>query len=109
MTIKDGAWTLVSWDAQTNKSIWSTEQDGETIYKTEQPVDDIIASNAAVRNEIGRAPTGDYIKIASIPVNALWNEQSGLMEAFNQGDSRYTARWLNDGDNRAWRTTEHQV
>jgi len=109
MKITDGDWTLIKWDADTNQSVWSMEQDGETIYRKLQPVDSIIENNALARHEVGRAPTGDYIKIASIPVDMLWNENNGLMKAFSEGDRKYTSRWLNDGDNRAWRTTEHKV
>lgn len=42
-------------------------------------------------------------KVASVPMNVLFNDD-GLSKALKSGDDAYLNRWLNDADNRAWRT-----
>ena len=44
---------------------------------------------------------GDWSRIASIPLN-IYHEQ--LAEAQSQKDEKYMSKWLNDPDNRAFRT-----
>lgn len=107
--IRDGDWTLIKWDAQTGKSVWRMEKNGEITYCTDEPVDGLIRQNEIARNASAGNAFGDWVKIASIPANVLWNEETGLMQAFNQKDDKYLSRWLNDGDNRAWRTFEGDV
>ena len=109
MIIKDGDWELVTWDPVTRKSTWKLEQDGKITFRTDQPVDQLIADNTAVRNASAGNAFGDYTKVASIPLNVLWDDNIGLMKAHNQGDDKYVSRWLNDSDNRAWRTFEGNV
>lgn len=97
--------TLVSHDPHTGKSVWRREEiDGGVTYRTDEPVDSLIDQNTAVRNASAGNRMGDWVKIASIPSNVLWNPETGLMDAFKQNDERWLAKWLNDGDNRAWRT-----
>lgn len=109
MQITDGDWTLLKWDPVTGKSTWRMERDGEVTIRTDQPVDDLIRENAAVRNASAGNRFGDFVKVASIPMAVLWDEKTGLINAFNQNDNRYVSKWLNDSDNRAWRTFEGNV
>ena len=39
----------------------------------------------------------------------LYDENVGLNTAIQQGDKGYLSRWLNDSDNRAWRTKDGRV
>jgi hypothetical protein len=107
MTIRDGDWTLFDWDAKTGRSVWSYFDGEKTVFRTDYPVDNLISENAAVRNSAAQAWTGDYHRVASVPLNVF--HQSGLAEAQAQGDERFVSRFLNDGDNRAWRTREGRV
>lgn len=110
--IKDGDWILMSADPVSGKSTWMLPDGdgrGNPVIRTSYPVDALLAENTAVRNEARKAWTGDYHRIASIPLNKVFDQNLGLNEAFMQGDDKYTSRWLNDPDNRAWRTKEGRV
>ena len=107
--ITDGDWTLINWDAEMKRSTWALHDTygNTTTIRTDYQVDGLIDQNAEVRNIAEKQWRGDYHRIASIPLNVLWD--SGLMDAQNQGDDKWLSKWLNDGDNRAWRTKEGQV
>lgn len=109
MTIKDGDWTLMEWDRYSGRSVWSMYDGEKTIFRVDYPIDATLAENKAMRNAADKAWKGDYHLIASIPLNMLYDEKTGLIEAAKQQDDRYLSKWLNDGDNRAFRTKEGTV
>lgn len=109
MIIKDGEWSLFDHDLHTGRSVWHMFDGEKDVYRVDYPVDATIAENKAVRNEAQKAWKGDYHRVASIPLGILHDENLGLLEASRQGDDKYLSRWLNDSDNRAWRTKEGQV
>lgn len=104
MTIRDGDWTLFDYDMQTGRSVWHFFDGERTHVRTDYPVENLIKDNLAVRNEIEQK--GDYRKVASIPLN-IFHEQ--LAPAIEQDDNKHLSRWLNDSDNRAFRTSEATV
>lgn len=104
MIVRDGSWRLFDYDVKTGRQVWcTTNDDGSTTFRTDYPVQPTIDENTAVRNMASSGWAGDYHRIASIPLN-IFHEQ--LAEATRQDDQAYVSRWLNDGDNRAWRTKE---
>ncbi len=107
--IRDGDWTLIEWDAVMKRSVWALHDTygNITTTRTDYRVDGLIDQNAEVRNIAEKQWRGDYHRVASIPLNVLWD--SGLVEAQSQNDDKWISNWLNDGDNRAWRTKEGQV
>lgn len=109
MVIRDGDWRLFDYDFQSGRSVWMLEQDGKTIFRTDYPMQATLAENAAQRNEAERAWKGDWHRIASIPLNVAFDEDLGLMKAHEQGDEKYLSRWLNDGQNVAFRTRGGRV
>lgn len=109
MTIRDGDWELIDYDAATGRSVWSHFDGEKTTIRTDYPVQATIAENTAVRNAAQKAWKGDYHLIASIPLNLLHDENVGLLKAQTQGDDKYVSRWLNDSSNAAWRTKEGRV
>lgn len=107
MRFRDGDWYLVSHDVQLGRTVWSRQNpDGSTTYRTDYAVDDTIEANRDMRNAAASGWGGDWHRVASVPLNVFWDE---LAEASRQGDDRYISKWLNDGDNRAWRTKSGRV
>lgn len=107
MIIRDGEWTLHSSDMKRGKHVWRRQNpDGSMTFRTDYVVDDVIDQNKAQRNLASPGWAGDWHHIASIPKNILWDQ---IMPASLQGDDKYISRWLNDGDNGAWRTKEGRV
>jgi len=103
--IRDGDFTLFDHNFATGRSVWvKHEADGRMTFRVDTPVDQIIDQNAAIRNETQARNFGDWVRVASIPLDTVYN--SGLEEANRQRDQKYLSRWLNDGDNRAFRTHE---
>jgi hypothetical protein len=82
--------------------------DGEkTVYRVDYPVEATIKQNAEERAAASSGWTGDWHKVASIPLNIAYD--SGMVEALKQHDDKFVSKFLNDGDNAAWRTKEGRV
>lgn len=107
MTIRDGDWELHDYNFQTGRSVWRYFDGLDWHFEIDQPVDDIVRQNEFVRNETSGRPMGDWAHIASVPLSHA--HAQGLVQAHSEGDDKFVARWLNDGDNRAWRTREGVV
>lgn len=107
MKLKDGDWTLYDYDIQTGRQVWALHNDdGSTTFRTDYPVQPTIEINAAQRNMAQDNWHGDMHHIASVPLN-VFHEQLGA--ASMQNDEKYLSKWLNDSDNRAWRTKNGTV
>jgi hypothetical protein len=105
--IKDGDWHLVDHDLKLGRTVWARPNpDGSTTYRTDYMVQPTIDQNTAQRNLAKRDWGGDYHHIASVPLNVFHDQ---LAEASRQGDDKFISRWLNDSDNRAWRTKDGTV
>jgi hypothetical protein len=64
-------------------------------------------ANAELRADTEGKRFGEYRLLASMPPNEM--RQSGLEEALRQGDDRFVSRWMNDGENRGYRTSRGRV
>jgi len=107
MRIKDGDWVLVDHDFQLKRTVWArSNPDGSTTYRTDFAVDDTLEANRDMRANASKGWQGDWHKVASIPLNVYYDQ---LHEAVNQDDMRHVSRFLNDADNRAFRTKEGKV
>ena len=100
-------WRLWDWDPATGRSIWTCQQDGQTIFRVDYPIDGVVRANAEMRAETAGQRHGEWEKIASMPLNLF--HSSGYAEASQQGDRKWMKRFLNDPDNRAWRTKDSKV
>lgn len=109
MAIRDGDWELMSWDAATGRTVWSMFDGEKTVIRTDTPVAATIEQNTLARNATPDGWKGDYHRIASVPMQLLYDDNLGLNKAIQNGDDAYLNRWLNDGDNAAWRTKEGRV
>lgn len=110
MAIRDGDWTLIEWDQRTGRTVWLTRDErGRPVMRTDTPVQATLDHNAAVRNATPDGWKGDWHRIASVPMQLLYDDNLGLNKAIQQGDDKYLSRFLNDSDNRAWRTKEGRV
>lgn len=104
--IKDGDFTLVDWDPASGRTVWHYFDGEKTVVRTDYPVTATVAENQLCRNEAGNAWKGDWHRVASVPLNIYYDQ---LHAAEQQGDEKYVSRWLNDSDNRAWRTKEGRL
>lgn len=107
--IRDGDWTLFDYDPITERSVWSKFDGEKVIFRIDTPVHKAIEHNARVRNDTPTGWKGDYHRIASVPMQLLYDENLGLNKAIQNGDDKYLSRWLNDADNASWRTKEGRV
>lgn len=107
MQIKDGDWILFDYDVQTGRQVWRLDHgDGTQTFRTDYPVQATVDTNTAQRNLARSDWQGDYHQIASIPLNIYYDQ---LAQASREGDDKFVNRWLNDGDNAAWRTKAGRV
>ncbi len=99
--IKDGDWELFDYDFQTGRSVWRLFDGAATHFRTDYPVENLVKQNADAMNESTGQRFGEGKRIASIPLNIFYDQ---LNEAQSEGDEKFVSRWLNDSDNRAFRT-----
>ena len=98
---------LFDHDEKLGRTVWArTNDDGTTTFRTDYRVDPTMDANTAMRNMASPGWKGDWHKVASIPLN-IYHDQ--IAEATRQDDMRYLSKWLNDSDNRAWRTKEGTI
>jgi len=85
--------------------------DGKYLIETSQNITGIIESNKAQFNAIDeKAKWGEWTKVASIP-NVVVDElnKQGIMRGFGVLDEKRFKAFLNDPDNRFFRTRPGQV
>lgn len=108
MKIQHDGWTLYDYDPKMKRQIWYIENpDGSTTWRTDYEVEPTIEINQAQRNMAQKGWSGDYHHIASIPLNIFYD--SGVAQAQTEGDDKFVSKWLNNSDNRAWRTKDGTV
>jgi hypothetical protein len=96
----------------TNKELgitrtWHYDEDkDEATIQTQQDVTDVIEENKNEFNQIDeRAKWGEFNKVASIPLSLYYE----LKAMGKLDDQAYMKRWLNDPDNRHFRTRPGEV
>jgi hypothetical protein len=102
MAIRDGDWVLFDHDIQLGRSVWKrVNDDGSVTFRTDYQVDRMIEQNRVALNESHGQRWDGGRRVASIPLNLFYDQ---LDPALMQGDDKFLSRWLNDGDNAAFRT-----
>lgn len=103
---------LVSVD-QSSKKFTAAEADGEggLIIRTSQDVTDIVEKNKAEYNQGSvHDKWGDLTKVASIPLTVIDQlNRKGIMRGFAVINEKEFRKFLNDPDNRFFRTRPGRV
>lgn len=107
MAIKDGDWTLLEHDEAMGRTVWVMFDGRQTHFRTDYRTDSIVKDNRRERNDAPAGWKGDWHKVAAVPLNIY--HDSGLHDAIGQKDNRFIGRFLNDSDNRAWRTKDGRI
>jgi hypothetical protein len=106
MLIKDGEWELFDHDFSSGRTVWRYDDGQQVHFRTDYPVDQIVKDNAVARNEMAGQRWGEGKRIASIPLNVYFDQLNAAQE---QDDQKFISKWLNDSDNRAFRTFDGNV
>ncbi len=103
MTIRDeNGWELWSYDPATGVSVWHHFDGTHNHWRTDTPVDSLLQAN----HEQGAARAGrprlEGIGecVARVPLSVFFDQ---FNEPLREGDTAHLRRWLNDGDNAAFR------
>lgn len=86
--------------------------EGGLIIQTAQDVTDIVEKNKKEYNENNGTWGGDIFdnKIASIPMTVIDDlNKKGIMRGFHVVDQKLFRKWLNDPDNRFFRTRQGRI
>ena len=80
---------------------WHVKSDGEFVIETQQQVSGIAEANKrSFADTDTKAKYGDMAKVASIPLNVYYElKRQGIVD-----DPKAMKKWLNDPDNRVFRT-----
>jgi len=102
-----GKWLPWSYDPVTRKRVSFCENaDGTILWNTETVVDELVAANKEAFNDSEGKRWGDGRVIASIDMATYFNK---IVPAKQAGDDAYIKRWLNNSDNRAYRTWKGKI
>lgn len=100
-------WHLIQDNPMTGVRTFMMEDDNYIVLKEEHYISDaLLARNKELYNDSLGQRWGDGKIAASIP-QGLWF--ANLAEARTNKDEKYIKRWLNDSDNRAFRTFHGRV
>jgi len=91
------------------KSVAHADGDGGLVIETRQDVSGIVESNKREFNSYDeRAKWSDHMfgnKVASIPLTVIDDlNKKGIMRGFHVLDQKAFTKWLNEPDNRYFRT-----
>lgn len=99
----DGQWELVDFNPETGKQTYVLFE-GETMRVREViPVDATLEQAARMRADNAGYRQPDYSLQAMVPENIFQKE---LAPAFEQYDRGYVRKWLNNADNKKFRTRD---
>ena len=84
---------------------WHLKENGEYVIETVQKLD-VDESNTRARNATDkRTKWGEMARVASIPLSVYYDlKRQGIVD-----DQKAFKKWLNDPDNRVFRTREGTV
>ena len=87
--------------------LWHDHDDGSVTIETKQDLTDVAEDNKRTFNQIDSKANwaGDMHKVASIPLSIYYDlQRQGIV-----GDPAAMKKWLNDPNNRVFRTRPGQV
>ena len=93
------------------KQVAHADGEGGLVVETIQDVTSIVEANKAEYNALDYgARWGDFTKVASIPMTVVDDlNKKGIMKGFAVRDEAAFKRWLNDPENRFFRTRPGMV
>lgn len=89
------------------KQYWHDHEDGSVTIQTVQTIDDVAEANKSAFNQVDERAgwKGDMHRVASIPMSVFYDlQRKGILN-----DPVAMKKWLNDSDNRVFRTRPGQV
>lgn len=105
----ENGWELWDYNPRTGRTTWRTCPDGKRwVFRTDYDADAILAGNKEAQAEFAGRPWTEGLgdPVASVPLNVFFDQIDPMLE---QQDAKAVSRWLNDGDNAAWRMRDGRV
>jgi hypothetical protein len=103
----DNGFTLFNHDPDTGRTIWTKQEDGKQVFRIDTPVDKILDANQEHYNNSDGQRFGDWQRVASVPLNLAYS--NGFTDAVQQDDHKWLSRFLNNSDNRKFRTFKGNI
>ena len=97
---------VIDYDPQTGIShvLYHDESEGVSRYVAEQDTSSLLDFNRKLANEAGKK-FGEWAKVASLPMALFMDlKKKGILD-----DAKAFKRWLNEPDNRFFRTHEGRL
>ena len=100
--IRNGAWKLFDYDPLYRRAVWVNHdrENGLMHFRVDYDVSELLEQNKEAYNNAPRGWAGEYMHhIAKVPLNLYYDQLEPM-----KGDDKAFDRWLNDPENRGWRT-----
>lgn len=97
----DGDWHLVDVDPAARKRKYYRFHDGCEQFMTVEDQEDVMVQNNELLKRSQSDPQKEWRLEARIPMSTYFDQ---LHEAVEQKDEKYISKWINDSDNRGYRT-----
>lgn len=106
--ITDGnGFDLFDHDPETGRTVWVKVEDDKRVFRIDQPVQNILDANVEHEADSTGKRFSDWTRVASVPLNLA--HENGFMQAVEQKDDNWLSRFLNNSDNRKFRTFRGNV
>ena len=97
----DGDWHLVDVDPVRKRRKYYRVRDGYEEFMDVEDQEDLMVANEAIRTKASGSPKDDWLLVARVPLSTYFNQ---LEAAVEQQDDKYVAKWIDDYDNRGYKT-----
>lgn len=102
-----GDWVLISFDPVTQRRIYELDLgNGQVVRRTEYEVEPLLEANAEAEKASLNKRWGDGQVVASVPMHMFYRD---LVPAIKQEDRKFVKKWLNDLDNKKFRTFKGNI
>lgn len=101
--LTDGKWRLLDFDPATliAEWFWYDEEKDKIVIRKVQEVENILDRNREMEVESHNQRFGDMQMVASVPITVATEQ---LFDAVKNKDQDFVKKFLNDSDNRKFRT-----
>lgn len=105
-----GDWRCIASNPVSGVSTWIKEEADGVLVQNRQDISALLDQNKAEANIAQKGWKGDGLhSVARLPISMIHDRKSYIGQAIAESDSKAVSRFLNNSDNRSFRTKEGNI